>query len=256
MYRILVVEDEALVRKGLIVTTHWDDYQCKVIAEATDGEQGYNLALKLKPDIIITDIKMPILSGIEMIEKIRKVYQPVVIFITAFNDFEYAKNAIDLRVIDYLLKPFDDEKLDVALKKAISKVNEKNILKNIKDINPEIERINKYLSISANSKHLNIIKSLEYIKQNYDKEINISNIAEYLKVSESYLSHLFKEETNYTVLEYITLYRLSKACLLLKDPNIRIQEVASSVGYKDQRYFSNIFKKHLGVTPNYYKERL
>ncbi|MCI6272019.1 MAG: response regulator [Erysipelotrichaceae bacterium] len=256
MYRVLVVEDELIVRKGLIMTTPWDKYSCKIIGEAKNGKEGLDLALKFKPDIIITDIKMPVLSGIEMIEEIRKIYQPVVIFITAFNDFEYAKKAIDLRIIDYLLKPFDDEQLDVSLKKAILKVNEKSLLKEIKDINPEIESINKRLSLSVNSKHNNIVKSLEYIDENYNKEINISSISEHLKVSESYLSHLFKEETNYTVLEYITLYRLSKACLLLKDPNIRIHEVASSVGYKDQRYFSNIFKKHLGVTPNYYKEKL
>ena len=85
---------------------------------------------------------------------------------------------------------------------------------------------------------------------------NILSTSEYLKVSESYLSHLFKKETGYTFVEILTLTRLKKACKLLKDPQARISEVAYMVGYRDQRYFGNIFKKHFGVTPNYYKERM
>lgn len=138
----------------------------------------------------------------------------------------------------------------------MAKVEDLKILTEIKDTKVLNQNIHQKLSISSNSKHQNIIKSLEYIENNYQHEINISDIASYLKVSESYLSHLFKAETNYTIIEYLTLYRLCKACVLLKDPNIRIQEVASKVGYRDQRYFSNIFKKHLGISPNFYKEKL
>ena len=179
--------------------------------------------------------------------------------ITAFNEFEYAKKGIDLSVSDYLLKPFDDAQLDKALKRAIEKVNN-NIL--LCSVNKEtdkaalMEEIDKKLRLTVNSKHINIIKAIEYIKENYMKEINILSTSEYLKVSESYLSHLFKKETGYTFVEILTLTRLKKACKLLKDPQARISEVAYMVGYRDQRYFGNIFKKHFGVTPNYYKERM
>ncbi len=241
MYRVVVVEDEKIVRKGLILTTPWDKYNCKVIAEAKNGGEGLELILKLKPDIILSDIKMPVMSGIDMIKEVRKVYEPVVIFITAFSEFDYVKGAIDLRAVDYLLKPFNDDTLDKSLKRAIDFANDKMLLKEIKDTKPELENINQRLSISVNSKHNNVVKALDYIHSNYAKDMSISGISKCLEVSESYLSHLFKEETNYTVLEYITLYRLQRACELLKDPSVRICEVAVSVGYKDQRYFSNIF---------------
>ncbi len=259
MYRIVIVEDEELVRKGLLLTTPWNDYNCKVIGEARNGEEGLELVLKLKPDIVITDIRMPVVSGIAMLEKIYEVYKPAVIMITAFNEFEYAKKGIDLDISDYLLKPFDDDQLDKALRKAISKVKYGVLLDSIKDNEAEkldAEDIDRKIRITVNSKHSNLLKAIKYIESNYMNDINIMQTAEYLNVSESYLSHLFKKETDYTFLEVLTSVRLSEACKLLKDPNIRVHEVASLTGYRDQRYFSHIFKKHLGVTPNHYKERL
>ena len=259
MYRIVVVEDEEIVRKGLVITTDWESYDCQVIGEAKNGGEGLSLITKLKPDIVITDIRMPVMDGLQMIEKVYETYMPVTIMITAFNEFEYAKKGIDLSVSDYLLKPFDDAQLDKALKRAIEKVNNNILLCSVnKDTDKAalMEEIDKKLRLTVNSKHINIIKAIEYIKENYMKEINILSTSEYLKVSESYLSHLFKKETGYTFVELLTLTRLKKACKLLKDPQARISEVAYMVGYRDQRYFGNIFKKHFGVTPNYYKERM
>lgn len=259
MYRIVIVEDEELVRKGLLLTTPWNAYNCKVIGEAKNGEEGLEIILKLKPDIVITDIRMPIISGIDMLERVYEVYKPAVVMITAFNEFEYAKKGIDLDISDYLLKPFDDDQLDKALKKVVKRVNDEVLLGNIKENKTAelgAEEIDKKIRITVNSKHSNLLKAIEYIELNYMKDINIMQTAEYLNVSESYLSHLFKKETDYTFLEVLTSVRLSEACKLLKDPNIRVHEVASLTGYRDQRYFSYIFKKHLGITPNHYKERL
>lgn len=259
MYRIVIVEDEEIVRKGLLLTTPWNDYHCKVIGEAKSGEEGLTLILKLRPDIVITDIRMPVLDGITMLEKVYEVYRPAVIMITAFNEFAYAKKGIDLNISDYLLKPFEDGQLDKALKKAIEKVEDGILLGNLKESkrgSPDAEELSKKIRITVNSKHSNLLKAITYIELNYMKDINIMQTAEYLNVSESYLSHLFKKETDYTFLEFLTSIRLSHACRLLKDPNIRVHEVASLTGYRDQRYFSYIFKKHLGVTPNYFKEKL
>lgn len=122
MYRVLIVEDEIILRKGLMLTVPWQNYQCEVIEAAKNGQEGLELALKHRPDIIISDIKMPLLTGIEMIEEIEKHYQPAVIFITAFNEFEYARKAVSLSSVEYLLKPFDDEQFDSALKKRWRKL--------------------------------------------------------------------------------------------------------------------------------------
>lgn len=250
MYRIIIVEDENILRKGLVLTTPWEDHNCKVIAEAKNGQEGLDLILKLRPDIVITDIKMPIMDGIEMLEEVRKTYDPVIIFVTAFNDFEYAKKAIDFRVIDYLVKPFDDQQLNQAINKAVLKVGERSKVVE----NKELDLLDKRLSESTKSKHVNILKALEYIENNYPENISIADISKDIDVSESYLSHLFKEETNFTIVEYLTMYRISMATRLLKDTNIRINEVAEKVGYQDQRYFSQVFKKFLGITPKQFQE--
>lgn len=256
LYKVLVVEDELIVRKGLTMTTPWSNYDCCLIAEAKNGIEGKALALKHKPDIIITDIRMPGCSGIEMLESILPDVNAAVVFVTAFHDFSYAKKAIDLGVVDYLLKPFDDEAMDRALRKAIDEVNKKKLLKHARTQQSEANIIENKLSLSVKSKHKNITRAIQYIYDNYNKDISIQSTCEYLNVSESYLSHLFKEETGFTFLEYTTLYRLSMACKLLKEPNVRINEVAQAVGYRDQHYFSYIFKKNLGVSPNYFKENL
>lgn len=255
MFRVVIVEDELIVRQGLLLTTPWENYDCKVIGDAKNGKEGLDLIIKCKPDIVITDIKMPIMDGIEMIEKVLQHYNPVIIFITAFNDFNYAKKAIDFRVIDYLIKPFNDNQLDVALNKARLKVQERILQQ--EQTSSEFEQLanlRKRLSDSTNSKHINIINALNYIKKHYSEELTVSKLAETLNISESYLSHLFKEETSYTVIEYLTHYRLSIACQMLRDPNMRINVIATLVGYQDQRYFSQIFKKHLGLTPKQYQQ--
>lgn len=256
VYRVVIIEDEIIVRKGLILTTPWEVYDFKVIGEAKNGQEGLDLVLKLRPDIVITDIKMPILSGIKMVEQILEHYNPVIIFITAYNDFEYAKKAIDFRVVDYLVKPFNDNQLEEALLKAKEKVQERIVQEQVPQKFSQLDNINKRLSETSNSKHINIIKALNYIKENFSEELTVLKIAEALNVSESYLSHLFKEETNYTVIEYLTHYRLSVACQMLKNPNTRINTVAYLVGYKDQRYFSQIFKKHLGMNPKKFQQDL
>lgn len=250
MYRIIIVEDEKILRKGLVLTTPWHEYSCQVIAEASNGQEGLELILKLQPDIVITDIKMPIMSGIKMLEEVRKVYDPAIIIVTAFSDFEYAKKAIDFRVIDYLVKPFSDQQLKEAMLKATHKVNERS---NYSE-NKELEQLHFRLSQSDKSKHANIINALDFIKNNFQNNITINDIATAIDVSESYLSHLFKEETDFTIVEYLTMVRVSKACQYLKDPSIRINVVAELVGYQDQRYFSQVFKKLLSITPKQYQE--
>lgn len=257
MFRVVIIEDENIVREGIILTTDWDSMDCEVVGEASNGSEGLKLILRLRPEIIITDIKMPLLSGIEMIAQAKEFYEPVVIFLTAFNEFDYAKTAINLGAVDYILKPFKDEEFKTAIRKAQEKVKDMQILKeNHPDETSKHRERERYFSLSVNSKHHNILKAIKYIKGNYHRDISIGSTAEMLSVSESYLSHLFKEETSYTFHEYLVKTRIKAACSLLSDPNSRIYEVAQQVGYRDQRYFSKAFKKHIGMTPNEFKETL
>ena len=122
MYKIVVVEDEKRVRQGIIMGTDWSKINCIVMGEAENGEEGVEIIRKCRPDIVITDIRMPRMMGIEMIEKVYELgLEPRVIFLTAYDDFAYAQQAVKLGAADYLLKPFKDGELESTIQKLIEK---------------------------------------------------------------------------------------------------------------------------------------
>ena len=99
-------------------------------------------------------------------------------------------------------------------------------------------------------------EAIKYLKESYREDLNIRKVADFLKISESYLSRLFKMETGYTFVEYLTNYRIKKAIELLREKSEKIYEVAALVGYSDSRYFSALFRKYVGVTPSEFKDGL
>lgn len=255
MYRVIVVEDELIVRQGIILTTDWKSLDCEIIGEAKNGREGLDLITKLRPEIVITDISMPVLNGIDMSKKVLEIYNPAIIYLTAFSEFRYAKDALSMGAVDYIVKPFRDEELIESIERAKEQVKNQFLVERIKSKEETpLQQFEQFFSNSSKSKHQNIIKAMTIISDHYASDINIESVAEQLQVSKSYLSDLFKKETSYTFHEYLTNTRLKVACQLLEDPNYRIYEVAQRVGYRDQRYFSQVFKKNLGITPQEYKE--
>lgn len=257
MIRAIVVEDEKNIRQGLILTTPWSDFDIEVIGEASNGKEGLELARRLNPDIVITDVRMPLLDGLSMIEEITETQDIVTIVLSGFSEFEYAKKALQLGAIDYLVKPFTDEELHGALSNAKSQVEQLQLLKNQKTISQSelVSTVSRYLSKSDRSQHKNIKRLIDYVQENYNEEISVTSASEFLGVSESYLSRLFRSETSYSFHEYLTVYRMKIACDMLIDSDTKIYEVANAVGYRDQRYFSIVFKKYFGMTPNHFKEQ-
>lgn len=262
MIKVVVVEDEMIVRKGIISTTNWNKYDCEVIGEASNGREGITIVQKLEPDIVITDVRMPGLDGIEMIKQLVQLLDLEYIVISGYSEFEYAKQAVKLGVTDYLLKPVDDEELYQALANAIKRVRNKLRYKKIEEA---MDKTNEskimlfkqyFLDDYTSSKEHYIVEAIKYIRHHWKEDIKIKDVAEHLALSESYLSRLFKKETKYTLIEYLTNYRIQRAIELLQDPNVRIYEVAGLVGYRDSRYFSSIFKKLVGVTPTEFKDKL
>jgi len=117
MYKVIVVEDETMVRRGIILTIDWAALDCVIAGEAANGEEGAELAVRLSPDIIVTDVKMPRMDGVEMITKLREQgCRAKFIILTAYSDFKYAQSALRLGVSDYLLKPLRDGDLEQAVR--------------------------------------------------------------------------------------------------------------------------------------------
>ncbi len=248
MYKVVVVEDEKRVRQGIVMGTDWSGINCIVMGEASNGEEGVEIIRKCKPDIVITDIRMPRMMGIEMIEKVHEEgLEPCVIFLSAYGDFAYAQQAVKLGAADYLLKPFSDGELE----NAVLKIAEKNRREEEKREQPNGE-----LKLDRGDKSKYIMDAIAYVEQNYaNPSISVRDVADSLGISEGHLSFLFRKETDSTLMAYVTKCRMRAAMNLLKSYRHKVYEVAQQVGYRDITYFSKTFKKYVGVSPSEYQNR-
>ena len=243
MMRGLVVEDEEMIRRGIVMAVDWAALDCVVVGEAANGEQALTVAEDCRPTLIITDLKMPKMDGLEMVRRLREAgSRAYVIILTAYDSFAYAQQAIRLGAVDFLLKPFHDGDLE----KAVQRVQAKLTPKEQALPEPKTGSTNRYVSMA-----------ISYIQQHYQEpDISVSSVAQSLNISEGHLSHTFKKETGSTLLGYLTRYRVHKAAELLKDGRMKVYEVAEQVGYRDIGYFSNTFKKITGKTPSEYQDSL
>ena len=238
MLTVLLVEDEPLVRHGILHGVDWAGLGCHVAGEAANGEEGLRLARQLQPDLIITDIRTPKMDGIEMLKALRaEGNQAHAIILTAYNDFEYARSGIQLRVADYLLKPFSDRDLENAIRRLHKEMG--NPAQAVPSLLPTVAIANQYVQ-----------DALHYIAGHYAQDMTITDIADALCISESRLSHLFKKDTGHTITDYLTRTRIQTAMELLCNHRLKVYEVAAQVGYRDVAYFGSLFKKLTGKTPS------
>ncbi|WP_419743271.1 response regulator transcription factor [Paraclostridium dentum] len=245
MLDIIVVEDEAPIRDWIAYTISNISDEFNVLASASNGKEAYELALNLKPKVIISDIKMPIMGGIELTKKIKEVFPDIyVILLTNYAEFSYAKEAISCGVYEYLVKSDIRPK---ELKEILDKVNEsvKELEKN------KVSRLQKdsTLSESKDGYSKTIKKSIDYIHKNYKQHISLQDISNYVFLSHEYFSRLFKEEVGENFSSYLTNYRMKKAESLIKNTDMKISQIAIEVGYTNASYFSRSYKKFKGISP-------
>lgn len=251
MTTVMIVDDEKYVRLGIKGETDWPLIGCEVVGEASNGEEALKLADKVRPDLVISDIRMPKMDGIELAEQLRDKYPNTkVIFLTAYNEFEYARKAIRLGVSDYILKPFQDGELEGVIQRLLH-LHPNGTAKEA-ELENELIPLKKPEDVSNRY----VQAAIEYIENHYaDVDFSVVSLAEALSVSEGHISRLFKSETDSSINNYLTKYRIKKALDYLKDMNVKVYEVADKVGYQDIAYFSNTFKKLVGRTPSEYQSK-
>lgn len=243
MYKVILVEDEPIIREGLRTTTPWADYGCEVIGEASDAVEAELLILQLKPDIVITDIYMPGVSGLQLIERVKGSVSCEFIIISGYDEFEYAQKAVYLGVKGYLLKPIDDNQLRDVIEHAVESLRRAQI--------PAAAGEGLLSDIDARERYL--AKARVIMEKRCGEELTLKTVADELLISESYLGKLFKSHTQYTFLELLTLYRMKKAVRMLTETDCKVYEIALETGYRDAKYFSSVFRKTVGVTPSAFK---
>jgi two-component system response regulator YesN len=362
MYTMMLVDDDYITREGLRDLIDWENLGIKILGEAEDGAEALLVARSLKPDIVITDVVMPVMDGIQFVEQL-KTEQPevMIIMISAHQDIQYVKASIKLDAIDYILKPFNREELKQVVAKVVSRLDKEKAQQRLTDditryytgsisstglpvivesvekitaicstgqteaLTAEVEQffltirqykmesmlflttvcsellikavrsaaahvepamvqevkdslqqfrimqspkqieefvVDKLMDLEKASNELRsgksrrIIRDVEgIIHKSYNQNLTIQQLAAEVFMSPGHLQTLFKKETGQTINDYITSVRLEKAQEMLKDPAIKIYEVANQVGYQDTYYFTKIFKKMVGVNPMEYRER-
>ena len=273
MYRVLLFDDEQIERMALAkkIDRYYGD---KVeIYHAVNGREAVAMCGEQKNDIVIMDISMPEMNGVMAEKYIRKMDDECsIIFLSAYDDFEYARNAIKVRALDYLLKPCDMNDLLAVMDTALQKLDKENVFNGNsisgKEQNKETEicgsnannvRENrpKRTDNVRNSDEQTTIKYLkEYVENNYIYDISMQEAAEEMGYSDAYFSKLFKQYFNQNFTAYLTEYRIKKAKELLSNTNHSIKDISRMVGYTDSNYFAKIFKRLVGEIPSKYRENL
>jgi two-component system, response regulator YesN len=369
MFKVVIADDEALILKNLQSIIPWHDLQCEVVGIAKDGQKAFSLCKQHGADMLLTDINMPGMTGLELLKKLDMLpKKPLTVMISGYDYFEYAREALKNKAFDYILKPVDYEELYLCIERGIHLLKEKadreyevekqrlyewftkgsyngkqssvfqplipilmekagvyseppaldrkhysyslsptttfilaewptkelptlrEVLLNWNDdlgyavlvgspvvgeslLKPALEELRTWMSThrlvdkhvvwveELKEKHLSkksaadsIGEAIRFIQDHYQEDISAEQAALHANMSISYFSLLFKQVTGSTFLDYLTGYRMERACFLLLHTEMKTYEIAEKVGYGDPRYFSQVFRKRLNVTPSEYRK--
>ena len=244
-YKIVIAEDEELQLNSLVKKVEKFCPGFTVVGTAQTGSQAYKLICEKAPDILISDIRMPVMTGIELMEKARIMFPELqFIIISGFSEFEYARSAIRLQVSDYLLKPVETEELQKALNKIGLKLQERAQEESAAFNGDSENKTAEQVAFAV----------IEYLQHHYNEEVNLNQIASALHYSPSYLTKIFVQQYDTTPSKYMISLRMQKAQqLLAHNPELSVRQIGETVGYPEQGYFSRIFKKYVGVSPLEYR---
>ena len=235
MFKVVFVDDEFLIVEGLKSIIDWESYNICVAGTALNACDGITLVKETKPDILITDIRMKGMDGLEMLRHIKEAgYKGYIIILSGYQEFEYAQKAIENGVYRYLLKPVDIPVLTNIISDISNKLSEE---KN------ELEMFESGLD-----------KAVAYIESHFKEDISLNKIAEMFHFEASYFSKLLKKRFGMTYTEYVMTLRINMAKDYLNKTDYSIEKIAFIVGYKDDKYFREIFKKYVGVSPARYRK--
>lgn len=267
MYKVVIVDDEPIIVEGLTRSIHWDKWDCEVVATGYSGMEGIELVEREKPDILFSDIRMPKLDGLTMIAAVKSQYpQMQITILTGFSDFEYAREAIRLGVTRFLVKPSKMDELEEAVSAMVKNLKLKEAELRESDIAGKTEAaetmgvtvempVDEESEESAASSFI-VNNALKYMEENFREKLKLQDVAEQVYVSQWHLSKLLNRYKGQSFSELLNSIRIEKAKELLKDPSLRIGDIADMVGFLDMAHFSRVFKKQTGISANEFRNSI
>ena len=237
--RVLLVDDEIMIREGFKRLFDWQAHDCEVVGEAGDGMEALAKIDVLRPDIVIMDINIPIMNGLKVIQLSRmKNPNTAFVIVSGYDDFSYCREALRLQITDYILKPVNYEEFGTCIDNLKISLFEQRV-----SAAEEPEK----------QEERTITGITRYLQEHLAEEISLSVLAEQFHLNPQYISQLFKSEIGVNFLAYLTNIRMEKAKKLLLSTSLSIAEVAEQSGYGDYRVFTKVFKKSEGITPSQYR---
>ncbi|SFT21770.1 helix-turn-helix domain-containing protein [Paenibacillus sp. BC26] len=251
--KLLIVEDEAPILRGLLRKIKQFHTPFTDITGASSAAEALETLRQHGADLVMTDINMPEINGLELIQTAKSEgLCSRFIILSGYDDFSYARDALRLQVIDYLLKPIDDDQLEELL----TRLGQAALAEQMKHEAEEQEQEQEQETFTEGADHDYVEKPeasrqiLDFIEANYVRDLSLTSVAEHVGLHPNYVSHLFKKETGMNVLAYIQQLRVIKAKeLLISRPSLPLSEVAMQTGFESQRHFFKVFKKHTNMTP-------
>ena len=253
-YKVLVAEDELIERMVLckILRKHLSEL-CDIY-ESKNGREALEVFEREQPQIAILDIEMPGINGLEVARKIRESGRDcAIMFLTGFDKFSYAKQAISVRALEYLLKPYNEQELIYAVEEAMQHAarftqKETREERKAEPAAQPREEGNESLRLSLIREDIRA-----YIEKNYREDISMQSAAQTMGYSEAYFCKLFKQCFRVNFSAYLNEYRINKAKAMMEDPRINIKDIGAACGYSDSNYFARVFKRITGQTPSDYR---
>lgn len=251
MYRVLFVDDEEIIVQGLVELIEGQSLADVEVCSAYSANEALAIMRQSTVDIVVTDIEMPRMNGLELQKEIRKQWPRCkVIILTGYDEFAYAHEAIRNQGFDYLLKTESDETIIQTIQNALADLAARDQLEEL-IANAKLPEV---APVSSESGLIDTVR--EYIKLHLAEDLSLAKIAEVVSLSPSYLSRVYKQTTGNGLSEDIADIRLKKSIEMLKQPHYRMHEISSALGFVSDNYFYRFFKKHMKVTPQEFRASL
>lgn len=260
---LLIAEDEHMLRNGL-ASLGWAAQGITLLPTAKNGLQAVEIATEHTVDILLSDIRMPGLSGMEVAQFVRDRYPGAeIIFLSGYEEFDYAKKAISLHANNYILKPAMPQDVLRAVGAAKDKILQRRREEEARrQMEMELQNLSKVASATQSPTdepgiptEEDITQVVGYIRKHYQEPLNLAALAEEFHFNPVYLSRLIKKKSGHTFTELLTSVRMYHAARLLRDTVLKNGEICTQIGMGDERYFSQVFLRTYGVSPQQYRKR-
>lgn len=245
MVNVYIADDEVWIILGLKKLLEKLDIDAYVVGTANNGLMAKEEIERFKPDVVFADIRMPGLSGLELLQEIPRVSpDSKVVIISGYAEFSYAQEAVQHHAFDYLLKPIKEEDLSRVMTSLLSELDEGEVSGEMEDGErpPAYDRM--------------IDNVISEIREHYMEDISLTSLSAKYNISMGHLSKMIKESLSVNFSDYIASLRIQRAKELLRDDRLSIQEIAEIVGYNDYFYFTKVFKRVEGISPSKYRKSM